>query len=149
MTPTAASACALVWIDARRAAIARWDGEHGTVEHLASDVPVHHASMGHVRRSPMIRQGGGQSQTAEADDRLEHLEHFIGQVAERLEADARLVVIGPGTVREHLERRLRDADTTHHRDRLAGGGPAGPLTDRQLVARLREIVGDVPPRVVK
>ena len=136
---------ALVWIDSREAAIARWDGTAGTVEHLTSDVPVHHSGMGHVRHAP-DRHGGGQSQDAEDHDRLEHLEHFLGQVAERLESADRVVVIGPGTVREHLEHRLRETDATHRRDRLAGGGASGPLTDRQLIKELREIVGDVPKR---
>ena len=142
---TPAAPIVLVWIDTRRAAIARWDGAAGTVEQLVSDVPVHHSGMGLVRHTP-DRHGGGQSQDAEDHDRLEHLERFLEQVAERLESAARVVIIGPGTVREHLERRLREADAVHRRDRLAGGGPSGPLTDRQLVKRLREIQGDVPRR---
>jgi hypothetical protein len=140
-----APAIVLVWIDTRQAAIARWDGEAGIVEHLVSDVPVHHSGMGHVRHTP-DRHGGGQSQDAEDHDRLAHLERFLDEVAGRLEAADRLVIIGPGTVREHLERLLREADAVHRRDRLAGGGPSGPLTDRQLVKRLREIQGDVPRR---
>ena len=140
-----ADSLALVWIDSEHAAIARWDGAAGTVEHLTSDVPVHHASMGHVRHSP-YRHGGGQSQDAADHDRLDHLERFLKQVAEHVEPAERVVIIGPGTVREHLELRIREADAVHRRDRLAGGGAAGPMTDRQLVKELRGILGDVPRR---
>jgi hypothetical protein len=137
----------LVWIDAREAVIVRWQEGRAGVERLASDVPAHHRSTGHVRHDPAVRQGGGgPPQTAGEPHRLEHLGQFIEEVASRLAPDDDLLILGPGTVHEHLERLIRERDQHHgrHRDMTCEASP--PLTDRQLIARLRHMAGEDPRR---
>lgn len=140
------SAC-LVWIDAREAVIVRWRHDRPQIEHLSSDVPPHHRATGHVRHDPAVRHGGGgRPQAAEEPRRLEHLARFVEDVATRLPPDDDLVVLGPGTVREHLERHVREADGHRRRRRDVGGEAAQRLTERQLVARLRNVIGAAPRR---
>jgi hypothetical protein len=50
--------CTLVWIDAREAVIARWQGGESHLERLHSDVPAHHRSTGHVTYDPAVGHGG-------------------------------------------------------------------------------------------
>lgn len=137
----------LVWIDSREAVIVRWQDDQAQVERVGSDVPAHHRATGHVRHDPSIRHGGGGgSQTAGEPNRLEHLARFVGQVAQRLPADEDLLILGPGTVREHLERSVRDADAHQRRSRVITCAASRRLTDGQLVARLRRFDGVEPRR---
>ncbi len=132
----------LVWIDAREAVIVRLQGKRASLERVESDVPAHHRSTGHVRHDPGVRHGGGgPPQTAGEPHRLEHLGRFVEQVARQLPEDDDLVILGPGTVREHLEHRVRELDERHGRSRGISCEAAARLTDPQLIARLRHEVG--------
>lgn len=138
----AGPAGALVQIDAREAVIVRWANGASSVERLASDVPAHRRSTGHVRHEPMTRHGGGGApQTAGEPHRLEHLERFVDDVADRLAGDEDILLVGHGTVHERLETRLRELDAQARRTRRFLVRPADRLTERQLVAQLREHLG--------
>ena len=137
----------LVWIDARSATVARWVAGEVALERLVSDVPAHHKSTGHVGHDPSIRHGGGgRQQNAVEMQRVEHLNRFVEEVAARLPATDTVAILGPGKVRDHLERVVRDDDTHHHRQRLVTSEAAARLTERQLIARVRTLAGDAPPR---
>jgi hypothetical protein len=143
----AGRAGALVWIDAREAVIVRWVDRHRSLERIASDVPAHRRSTGHVRHDPMIRHGGGgAAQSAGEPRRLEHLDRFVDEVACRLADDPDVVIVGPGTVHERLEARLREIDAQGRRSRLIDVRRADRLTERQLVALLRAHLGSSPRR---
>ena len=142
VTANVGRAGALVWIDAREAVIVRWVDGASSVERLESDVPAHRRSTGHVRHDPMTRHGGGgASQTAGEPRRLEHLDRFVEEVADRLAGDEDVVLLGPGTVYERLEARLREIDAQGRRSRPIIARPADRLTERQLIAQLREHLG--------
>lgn len=137
----------IVWIDSREALILRWNEGAASIERVESEVPVHRKSTGHVTHSPSIRHGGGGSpQTADEPHRHEHLVRFLHIVEERLPADERLVILGPGTVRDALGRTLRDEDARHHRERAVHTEAAPRLTPRRLVERLRDENGAPPLR---
>lgn len=138
----------LIWIDSEEAVLARWNGSL-TLDRLRSDVPPHHKSTGNVRIDPQTRHGGG----GPVEDRLErwrqeHLREFLVLVARRIPPTDEVTILGPGVVREHLERQLLADDRRHHRTRTVGSQPAGRLSERQLVARLREMAGTPPKRRV-
>lgn len=137
----------LVWIDAREAVVVRLDGDRQVLERVESAVPSHRRSTGHVRHDPAFRHGGGGSpQTAGEPHRLEHRSQFIEAIASRIAGEADLLILGPGTVREHLERHIRDEDERRGRARDIRCEPAARLTDPQLVARLRHEAGMDPRR---
>lgn len=137
----------LVWIDSREAIVAQWVDGAARLDRLESEVPAHHKATGNVRHDPAFRHGGGGTpQTAGEPHRLEHLERFVDQVALRLPPDDDLVLIGPGTVREHLERRVQEADRRQGRHRRISCDASKRLTEPQLVARLRHLVGADPRR---
>jgi len=136
----------LVWIDHHRAVIVRWDGR-AHVSHVESEVPDHHRSTGHVAHNPLIRHGGGPiAQAVGEGHRLEHRRRYLEQVAALLSPTDPLELIGPGTVREHLYHLISEDDRLHHRGREVGTETASPLTDGQLVARLRLAAGQPAPR---
>jgi hypothetical protein len=137
---------ALVWIDSREAVIVRWLDGRSRIERIESDVPAHHRATGHVRHDPCCRHGGGGvRQTAGEPHRLEHLERFFDRVAARVQ-DEDLLLLGPGTIREHLQRRIRAEDDRHHIARTITAEPAGPWSERRLIARLRHHLGEEPRR---
>lgn len=128
----------LVWIDAREAVIVRRRDGEIAIERLESEVPGHRRSTGRVRHDPDIRHGGGGGAPRSAGEphRQEHLAHFLRIVSDRLPVADDLTILGPGTVREHLERGLREADRHHLRQRSVRSEPSTRLTERQLVKRL-------------
>ncbi len=140
-------ATTLVWIDAREAVIVRMQGDRARIERVESEVPAHHRASGHVRHDPTVRHGGGGSpQSAGEPHRIEHLNRFVGDVASRLATDDTLLVLGPGTVHERLARHLSESDGHHGHHREMACEVSPPLTDRQLISRLRRFSGGEPRR---
>jgi hypothetical protein len=137
---------AIVWIDAREAVIVRWQDAKAHLEQVSSEVPAHHRATGHVRHDPAVHLGGGPPKAAGEQHRLEHLDQFVNDVADRLPDDDDLLILGPGTVCERLEREVRERDQRHGHDRLLTCEAAPPVTHRQLIARLRHLAGSDAPR---
>lgn len=136
----------IVWIDAREAVIVRWQDAEARLERVSSEVPAHHRATGHVRHDPGVRLGGGPPRAAGEPHRLEHLDQFVDDVADRLPDDDDLLILGPGTVHERLGREVRERDRHHGHDRLVTCEAAPPVTDPQLIARLRHLAGSEAPR---
>ncbi len=131
-----------IWIDELEAVVVRWDGG-ATVRRVVSDVPAHHRSTGHVRHDPTVRQGGGGVPDDRFErDRLGHLRAHLSAVAAVVPADDDLEVLGPGTVHEQLARLIAADDRHHGRTRRVRATASGPLTERQLIARVRDLAGD-------
>ena len=138
-------ACA-VWIDDDRAVIATWDGTPG-IRHVTSEVPPRHRSTGHIRHDPRTRHGGGGiPEDAIERDRAGHLRDFLDEVAAAVPTSGDVEIVGPGSVGERLAHVLVRADRHRGRSRAIRSAPAGPMTDRQLVAWLRDRTGDPPRR---
>jgi hypothetical protein len=135
----------LVWIDADGASIVRWP-ESPDVERLLSDVPGHHKSTGGVRYEAAAGHGGLAPQDAGERRRNEHLRRFVSAVADAVEPDDEVAILGHGTVFESLARTLADRDRSHARMRTVHVETSKRLTDRQLVARARELAGTPPKR---
>ncbi|HLA16896.1 MAG TPA: hypothetical protein VJZ72_08335 [Candidatus Limnocylindrales bacterium] len=138
----------LVWIDGERAMLARWDGD-ATVRRITAAIPPRRRSMGHVHRDPNVRHGGG----GPVEDRIERAraqreKEFLAEVEAAIPPVDELVIIGPGVIREHLAHRMVAADLRHRRSRHVRCEAAGRLTEHQIVARLRSVVGETPPRRV-
>ena len=84
----------LVWIDAQRATVVRWDGA-ATVRHIESEVPRHRRLGGHVAHDSRLRTMGSPPPDRH---RLEHLRQHVHAVADAIPAGDDVEVIGPGTV---------------------------------------------------
>jgi hypothetical protein len=141
------STATLIWIDAEKATVCRWDGQAASIETIISTVPAHRRSTGHVRHDPAVRHGGGGSaQDAGEPHRLEHLRGFLADVARRVSPDDPLEVIGPGTVHERLVALLAADDRECGRVRQIRSARAAPLTERQVRARIQELAGVIVPR---
>ena len=137
----------LVWIDAREARLLTWVDDAARVERMVSDVPAHRSSTGHVRHDPSMRHGGGGSpQDAGDPRRLEYLAKFVGEVAARVPAGIAVRVLGPGETREHLANFLRTEDRHHGVVRDIVDEASARLTQPQLIAVLRDLVGASPRR---
>jgi len=143
----------LVWLDADGAILLGGEDPAGDgadppgVRRVRSQVPPHHRATGRVHHDPRVRSGGG----ADPDDLVERRrEHLIGaylrEVAGLVPPADRVVIVGPGPVHARLASELRLADARHRRDRPVEDAAAGPLTERQLRARWRELNGSSPER---
>jgi hypothetical protein len=142
----AEGATTLVWIDSEEAIIVRWD-DRATVERVRSQVQGRHRSSGHVRVDPSVPHGGGRA-SADALERArrEHLRAFIEDVAAHVPPADDVMVVGPGVVRERLERDIRADDRKHGRPRHVHSAAAERLTEQELVTRVRTMAGDAPRR---
>jgi hypothetical protein len=145
--PTADQPRTVVWIDSRMAILARWDGTETSVTRVRSDVPVHRRSTGHVTHNPSITHGGGMAPQRDGEARrLEHLARFLRAVVERLDPFDAVDVMGPGTVHERLALLIREEDDARHRERSLSVRSAAPMTQPQILARLRILAGVPAPR---
>ncbi len=145
-TVAAAGPTLLVWIDGQHAVLARWTGEP-QVERVTSEVPPRHESTGHVRFDPVMRHGGGGAAQDKIErDRQGHIREYVATVARRIRPDEDVEILGPAGARDELARWLRTEDAGRH-PRSVAIVPAGPLTERQLIARARARAGEAPPRV--
>ena len=136
----------LIWIDAREASIVRWRDAAGLIARVESDVPPHHRESIRPRHDDSHSNDAREPLEGSEARRLEHLAAFIRSVVSRIPPEDDLVVMGPGTVREELLHAIRNDDRLHHRSRQVSAAPADRMTDRQLIARVRAIAGDPPPR---
>jgi len=136
----------LIWVDARKAVIATWRGGAPHVDTVAADIPPRDRSVGHVRQDPAIRHGGGQRQDKLDHRRADREREFLDAVTARIPAAGRVDVIGSGEMRLHLARRLREAPGATASPREVTTEAAKPMTEAQVVARLRELAGHPAPR---
>jgi hypothetical protein len=138
----------LVWVDAREAVIVRWlDGE-ASVQYMESEVPAHHRATGHVGHDAVRLAGAGPPRSAGETHRHEHLRQFLSQIRGRLPASDGLAILGSGPLVGQLARLITEDDRLHRRDRPVRARQATRPTDRQLIAELRELVGEPPTRGV-
>jgi hypothetical protein len=142
----AEGATTLVWIDSEEAIIVRWE-DRATVERVRSEVGGRHRSSGHVRIDPSVRHGGGRASPDSLERaRREHLRAFVEDVAAHVPPTDDVMVVGPGIVRERLERGIRADDRKHGRTRHVHSAAAERRSEQELVAHVRTLAGDAPKR---
>jgi hypothetical protein len=132
----------LVWIDAERAIIVRWDGS-ASLTRIESEVPSHRRLGGQVTHDVNFRTIGSPPPDRH---RQEHLRQYLRLVADALVVTDDVEVIGPGTVHEHLATLLREENRIHGRTRTVLASRTGLFSEPQLVARVRTAAGDPPRR---
>ena len=126
-----------VWISADFASVVRWRGDVSVRHRIDSTVPGRHRSTG---RPPTENHPAGEGH------RDEHMRTFFAQVAHVLPADDDLLLIGDGEVVEHFAEQVRADDQGHGRTRRIEVEKGGPLTERQLLARVRTFAGSPAKR---
>ena len=126
-----------VWISANSATMLRRSPELTARHRIDSTVPGRHRSTG---RPPTEEHPGGEGH------RNEHMRTFLDQVAAALPVDDDLLLVGDGEVVEHLADHIRTDDANHGRERRIQVEKSGPITERQLLARIRTFAGSPAKR---
>jgi len=129
-----------VWISANSARVVRWSTELTVRHRIDSTVPGRHRSTG---PAPTEKHPAGEGH------RDEHMRTFFVQVAQALPVDDDLLFVGDGEVVDHFAEQVRDDDDSHGRmRRIEVEKTDGPLTERQLVARIRSFAGSPARRTL-
>jgi hypothetical protein len=128
-----------VWISANSATVLRWSPHVSVRHHIVSTVPGHHRSTG---RPPTERHPAGEGH------RDEHMRTFFDEVTRALPGDDDLLLVGDGEVVDHFVDHLRAEDERHAHHRRIAVEKSSPLTDRQLLARLRAFAGSPARRTL-
>ena len=126
-----------VWISANSASMLRWSPELTVRHRIDSTVPGRHHSTG---RPPTEEHQGGEGH------RDEHMRTFLDQVAKAVPVEDDLLLVGDGEVVEHFADHIRADDANHGRDRRIRVEKTGPITERQLLARIRAFAGSPAKR---
>ena len=114
-----------VWISANSAAVLHWSPELTVRHRVDSTVPGRRRSTG---RPPTEEHPGGEGH------RYEHMPAFFDHVARVLPVEDDLLLVGDGEVVEHA------------RERRIQVKKSGPITERQLLARIRTFAGSPAKR---
>jgi hypothetical protein len=130
-----------IWISATAATVLRWSPQGSLLHRIVSTVPGRHRSTG---RPTTEAHPGGEGH------RDEHMRTFFDEVARALPGEDDLLLVGDGEVVDHFAEYVRALDARHGQPRRIVVEKSGPLTDRQLLARLRTFAGSparrTPPR---
>ncbi len=126
-----------IWISADSATVLRWSPELTVRHRIDSTVPGRHRSTG---TAPTAKHPAGEGH------RDEHMRTFFAQVAQALPVEDDLLLVGDGEVVEHFAEQVRTDDDSHGRRRRIEVEKAGPLTERQLLARIRTFAGSPAKR---
>jgi hypothetical protein len=126
-----------VWISADSAMVLRWSPEQTVRHRIDSTVPGRHRSTG---AAPTQRHPAGEGH------RDEHMRTFFLEVAQALPVDDDLLLVGDGEVVEHFAEQVHTDDDRRGRRRRIDVEKGGPLTERQLLARVRAFAGSPAKR---
>ncbi|HEX7591829.1 MAG TPA: hypothetical protein VF375_07745 [Candidatus Limnocylindrales bacterium] len=127
-----------VWISGESATILRWGPEGVSIrETVESQVPGRHRSTG---RPPTEEHPAGEGH------RDEHMRTFFAEVGAKIAAGDDLLLIGDGEVVEHFARQMQSQG--HGAVRRVEVEKSGPLTEPQLLARVRTFAGSPARRSV-
>jgi hypothetical protein len=129
-----------VWISASSAIVLRW-GPDGVAhrELIESLVPGRHRSTG---RPPTADHPGGEGH------RDERMRVFFARVAAAMSAEDDVLLVGDGEVVEHFAGQVRSHDLAGGITRRMELVKSGPITERQLLARMRGFAGSPAPRTL-
>ncbi len=126
-----------VWISAKSATVLRWSPELTLRHRIDSTVPGRHRSTG---RPPTQEHPGGEGH------RDEHMRAFFDHVSRVVAVDDDLLLVGDGEVVEHLADDIRADDQNHGHERRIQVEKSGPITEPQLLARIRTFAGSPAKR---
>jgi hypothetical protein len=127
-----------VWLSAQSATILRW-GPEGveTREHVDSEVPAKHRSTG---RPPTEDHPAGEGH------RDEHMRTFFARINSHVAIEDDLLLVGDGEVVEHFAQEARGNGHGHPAPRRIEVEKSGPMTEPQLLERLRAFAGSPAKR---
>jgi thiamine phosphate synthase YjbQ (UPF0047 family) len=122
-----------VWISAASATILEWGPDGVTIrERIDSLVPGRHRSTG---RPPTEDHPAGEGH------RDEHMRAFFAQISAKVPVDNDLLLVGDGEVVEHFARQIEAQDRGRNSTRRVEIEKSGPMTEPQLLARIRDFAG--------
>jgi hypothetical protein len=122
-----------VWLSAESATILRWGPEGVEVrEQFDSEVPGKHRATG---RPPTEDHPAGEGH------RDEHMRTFFARINAQVPIEDDLLLVGDGEVVEHFAQEVRAQGLVHTATRRIEVERSGPMTERQLLERLRVFAG--------
>ena len=140
MKPTATPLTTGVWISASSAIVLQW-GPNGVANRaqIESLIEGRHRSTG---RPPTSNHPAGEGH------RDEGMRVFFARVRAAVSADDDLLLVGDGEVVDHFADQIKAHDLGRGSARRVELVKSGPLTERQLLARMREFAGSPARRTL-
>jgi hypothetical protein len=117
-----------VWIDLTSSVIVRWSPRATVRHHLYAEVPVR-------------RRVGARLLAPEPSEADQHRRAFIAQVMHTLPGEDDLLLTGDPAIVEAIASLIRANDATAGRSRRVEVQFGGPLSERQLINRIRAFAG--------
>jgi hypothetical protein len=146
-----------IWVDHRRAVLVKLEDGRATTEKVLSGVGARArrtgGSKGATAKGAGRSRGGGRiagPQSAMPEDRVDRkfdqaLRHYYERVAEAIGDAKAIFLMGPGEAAAELAKTLDGHPELG--PRVCGIEAADKLTDRQVVARVREVFSERLPRL--
>jgi hypothetical protein len=129
-----------IWISASSATVLRWGS--GGIAHrelIESLVPGKHRATGRPPFSPHLADEGR---------RDERMRVFFARLDAALPVGDDVLLVGDGEVVEHFAAHVRSGDAAVGTTRRLELVKSGPITERQLLARMRDFAGAPALRIL-
>jgi hypothetical protein len=129
-----------IWISSASATVLRWAPD-GIVsrEQIDSLVPGRHRSTG---RPPTEDHPAGEGH------RDERMRVFFNQINAAIAAEDDLLLVGDGEVVDHFAEQIRSHDRGSNSRRRVELAKSGPMSEPQLIARIRAFAGSPAKRTL-
>lgn len=130
-----------LWIDHKQAVIVTLTNETNETNKQSSSQTIDSHVESQPRRegdSPL--KGAFETQTVHADDSHQremtgHLNHYYDAVIKQVQNAGSILLLGPGEAKEELKKRF---EGHHHAGHIVGMQTADKMTEKQIVAKVRD-----------
>ena len=138
------SECVGIWIDHEKAYIVSIEHSREHTVCIESNVEGHSRLSGGSRSSTIYGPQEVASERKIEEKRKHHLQRYYRNVIRAIKEGERILIFGPGEAKIELERAIKKTKGLYSRiDRVE---PADKMTERQIVARVREFFDLENPR---
>jgi hypothetical protein len=133
-----------MWIDHEKAYIVSIDNSREHTVYIRSNVEGRFRLSGGSRSSKAYGPQEVASERKIEEKRKHHLQRYYRNVIRAIRDGERILIFGPGEAKIELEREIKKTKDLY--SRIDGVEPADKMTERQIVARVREFFALEKPR---
>lgn len=125
-----------LWIDTARAVFVQLDEKDAKVNEILSDIEnsIHHEGEG--QKGSFMGSTHINNEKGIFERKKQQVDRYLDEVVDQLQGADEIYVFGPGEIKKHLEKRIKDHRTLS--SSLLSVETSDSMTENQLVAKVKD-----------